>query len=202
MNFLKGYIKRKTTYYKRYYYRNSFIPYDFKERYDFISKLHTYKTAESILFKGKVPFDINLKSVETILGKAHFVHEDEKINNYFTVYYKNKLNDLKNKSQLHFYGNQFFYGIQIFPYLTKVQQEEFSNLIRIKYQYPSNTTYPIVLTDHQQNLLIISVNLGIVLEYITGNKLQVERVIQAFEQLEISKLAKEEKRRQLILSSI
>lgn len=202
MNLLKAYIKRKTTYYKSYYYRNSFIPYDFKERHDLISKLQAYKTAENILFKGKVPFDINLKSVEAILGKAHFVHEDEKINNYFTVYYKNKLNDIKNKSQLHFYGNQFFYGIQIFPYLTKVQQEEFSDLLRIKYQYPSSTNYPIVLSDHQQNLLIISYNLGLTLEYITGNHLLIKQVIQAFEQLEISKIAKEEKRRQLILNSI
>lgn len=109
MNFFKAYIKRKTTYYKSYYYRNSFIAFNFKERYDFFRNIEPYKTSENILFKGKVPFNINLKSVEAILGKAHFVHEDEKLSNYFTVYYKNKLNDIKNKSQLHFYGNQFLW---------------------------------------------------------------------------------------------
>lgn len=86
--------------------------------------------------------------------------------------------------------------------MTKVQQDEFLELLRIKYQYPLSVNYPIVLIDHQRNLLIISLNLGLTLEYITGNTLLVEHVIDALEQVEINKIVKEEKRRQLILNSI
>lgn len=202
MVFFKNLIKHKTTYYKNYYYRNSFLSYNFKDRFDLFKNIETYKTTQSILFKGKVPFDINLSTVVKILGRPHFVHNEESINQYLTIYYKNKLNNIKNKSQLHFFDNQFFYGIQIFPYLTKSQQEEFSELLRIKYQYPSNVNYPIALIDHQQSLLMISVNFGLTLEYITGNTLLVEHVIQALKQLEMNNLTKDKKRRQLIMNSI
>ncbi|MCX7861902.1 MAG: hypothetical protein N2449_02780 [Bacteroidales bacterium] len=202
MNFLKSYIKRSNIYYKSYYYRNSFTPFNFYERYEKIKQQPYYKTETPILFKGKVPFATNIKEIQQLLGKAHYIHHEENLRGYITVYYKNKLSSIKNKSQLHLYNNQFFYGIQLFPYLNKVQIQEFYELLRIKYQFPSNIEFPITICDSNQNLLVVSNNVGLILEYISGDNLLVTSVIQEFNHVLNELSALEQKRRQLLIESL
>jgi|GEM_PF-7038768 hypothetical protein len=202
MNLLKSYLRRKTAYYKSYYYKNTFFIYNFKDHYLQLNLNDLYNTQTSILFKGKVKFGANFFEVNSILGKSHFKIEDENIKNYVTIYYKSKIANLKNKSQLHFYNQHFFFGVQFFSYLSTQEKNELLNLIKIKYQLPLSLTLPITVKDKDENILVVRENMGLLLEYFSGDKLLVNSVLEAFEKEEQKALLKQKEAHQIILKSI
>jgi len=203
MNLLQSYIKQKTkNYYRLYYYQNSFTTYNFKERFLFLQNSQFFRTETPIVFKGKVPFGINLKEIQTLLGKSHFIYSEELLPHYVTVYYKNKIRGIKNKSQLHLFNNRMFYGIQVFPYLNRVDNQELINLLRIKYQFPQSASLPIILVDLDGNRLIIDENIGLSLEYITADNNFIHSVLQAFEQIERKKILDFERNKRYLMSNL
>lgn len=172
MNILKAYIKKKkvNNYYKSYYYQNSFYSYDFFERYEVIQafeKEFTY--GSTIQLKGKIDFNASFDEIKQKLGDSRYTTHHEKLKNYQILHYKNKINDLKNRSQLHLFEDSFFYGIQLFIYLSSIQKEELIHLLRLKYSIPANEPLPFKIKDNHNNTLFVSDNIYFSLEYITGN---------------------------------
>ncbi len=202
MNILISYFNRKATYYKNYYYRNNFFIYNFKENYLQIKSNELFNTETPILFKGKVKLGSTLSEINSILGKSHFQIEAEKIINYLTTYYKNKISSLKNKSQLHFYNQRFFFGVQFFPYLSSLEKDNLLNIIKIKYQIPLSLTLPLFIKDKDDNILVIRENVGIILEYFSGEKLLINSVLKAFEEEEQQLLIKQKKAFKIIMNNV
>ncbi len=203
MNIIKSYIKKKTVnYYRSYYYRNSFTAFDFKERYVFCNNKKVILTQTPIIFKGKIEFGLNEKEIQQILGKSHFIYQDERLEGYITLYYKNKISNLKNKSQLHLYKNHFFYGIQVFPYINKQQIQDIVSLLQVKYQFSTSFEMPFILKDANNNKLIVSENVGLSMEYITGNEFIINQVLIAYKNWENNCLSKEKQKTQYLLSQL
>jgi len=172
MNFFKSYIEKykSKNYYKSFYYKNSFYNFDFFERYADIKSFDTqFAYNQPILFKGKIAFNVSIKEVEKYLGRPRFTSQYDHIYNYNILHYKNSINSIKIRSQLHFYNHTFFYGIQIFPYLTTHQKEEICKLLKIKYALPLNVELPLKIVDFEGNVLFVSNNIYLSIEYITGN---------------------------------
>jgi len=173
MNFLKSYIiKRKSlNYYKSYYYKNSFYNFNFFERFATINSFDpSFFYHQSIVFKGEIDFNSSIKQVIECLGKPRYTVQDDNFLNYKILHYKSSINSLKNRSQLHFYNHIFFYGIQIFPYISAKQTEELFSLLKIKYALPANAELPLKIVDNQDNILFVSNNIYLTLEYISGNE--------------------------------
>lgn len=173
MNLIKSYIEKKKerNYYKSFYYKNSFYAYDFFNRFKAIqaSKNEIISPLE-LQFKGKIDFNASKEEVLLKLGNARYSFTHEDLRHYLILYYKNKINGIKNRSQLHFYNNSFFYGVQLFPYLSSIQKKELVNLLRIKYSIPVENPLPFKIIDGKKNVLFISDDLNFSLEYITGNE--------------------------------
>ncbi len=202
MNLFKAYIERKKTkgYYKSYYYKNSFYSFDFCERYQALNKYETiFNTQTPVIFKGKAEFGINQMETGTALGKPRFIANHDNLNNYKIVHYKNSIQSLKNRSQLHYYSDRFFYGVQIFPYLSNNQKEELINLLKIKYGIPMSAELPIKIKDKEGNYIYISSNFSLSLEYFSGNPLMIGSVLDAFSRHEKRILSKKEKEKELIM---
>ncbi|HOU98273.1 MAG TPA: hypothetical protein PLP65_05450 [Bacteroidales bacterium] len=186
MNILKAYIERKKVknYYKSYYYKNSFYAYDFFERYNLIETFDkTFSFSSLIHFKGKIEFNISSKEIFIKLGESRYTSNHEEIKNYQILHYKNKINDLKNRSQLHIYNDMFFYGIQLFPYLSSIQKEELIQLLKNKYSIPSDEHLPFKIKDKQNNILFVSDNLNLSLDYITGNEMMLSTLFATKEKI-------------------
>lgn len=173
MNLFKSYIAKKKdhNYYKSYYYKNSFYAYDFFSRFQAIKAFNNDVLYPiELQFKGKIDFNSSKEEVKLKLGNARYFFNHEDLKNYQIFHYKNKINDLKNRSQLHFFSDKFFYGILLFPYLNLIQKKELINLLKIKYSIPVNKQLPFLIKDHKNNILFISDNINFSLEYITGNE--------------------------------
>lgn len=202
MNLFKAYLERKTTkrYYKSYYYKNSFYSFDFYDRYKDLNKYETiFNTQIPIIFKGKAKFGINQMETKTALGKPRFITNHDNLNHYKIVHYKSTIQSLKNRSQLHYYSDSFFYGVQIFPYLSNNQKEELINLLKIKYGIPMSAELPIKIKDKEGNYIFISFNFSLSLEYFSGNSLMIGKVLDAFSIHEKKILSKKERERSLIM---
>lgn len=202
MNFLKAYIEKKKdrNYYKSFYYKNSFYSYDFFSRFNVIQEYNQSFILNSVLkFKGKIDFNSTTLNVINSLGKSRYTSDYENIKNYHILYYKNKINDLKNRSQLHFYNHSFFYGIQQFPYLSSIQKEELLNLLRNKYSIPSQEKLPYKIKDLQNNILFVSDNLNFSLEYITGNETLLKSILTFYNKAIEKKALHIERKKQTLI---
>lgn len=200
MNLFKAYIRQKKIkfYYKSRYYKSNF--YDFFKRYQVINKFEQYFITQTpIIFKGKIEFGMSQKDTYSVLGKPRFITKYNNLNNYQIIYYKNSVMTLKNRSQLHFFSDRFFYGIQTFPYLTAHQKQELLNLLKIKYDIPMSAEFPIKIKDKKENCIYVSDFINFNLEYISGNKLIINPVLKAFSKYEKKLLIKKETEKKLII---
>lgn len=202
MNLFKSYIEKKKdrNYYKNYYYKNSFYAYDFFNRFKIIQAFkNEILYSLELQFKGKIEFNASTDKVKSVLGDARYSFAHEDIKHYQIFHYKNKINDMKNRSQLHFYNDSFFYGVQFFPYLSSIQKAELIDLLRIKYSIPVNEQLPFKIKDHKNNVLFISDDLNFSLEYYTGNEAILRFVFDSKKQvIEKSSLSIQKKTQALL----
>ncbi|MGQ9847457.1 MAG: hypothetical protein ACUVQP_08165 [Bacteroidales bacterium] len=202
MNLLKRYIekKNKRNYYKDYYYKNIFFAYDFFNRFKAIQafKNEIFYPLE-LKFKGKIDFNASKEEVLFKLGKPRYSFEHEDLKHYQILHYKNKINDIKNRSQLHFYYDSFFYGVQLFPYLSSIQKQELIDLLRIKYAIPDNETLPFKIKDCKNNILFISDDLNFSLEYFTGNEDLLRSLFDSKNKVVVKRSLSIQKKKQALL---
>ncbi|NSW44420.1 MAG: hypothetical protein HPY79_01135 [Bacteroidales bacterium] len=145
---------------------------------------------------------MSIKEVQEYIGKPRFTSQYDNIYNYNILHYKNSIQLLKNRSQLHFYNHTFFYGIQIFPYLTTNQKDEIFKLLEIKYALPINVELPLKIVDLDNNILFVSNNVYLTLEYISGNTQLLQNLQFEYANWQKNKEKHEKEKIQILLESL
>ncbi|MCX7954544.1 MAG: hypothetical protein N3A01_05055 [Bacteroidales bacterium] len=173
MKLIKKYLSQKRTKeYREYYYKNLFPPLDIKEIVDRIKKCEIiYHTKNLITFRNTINFFDNSKKVISSLGEPSYKkHNFTK--DYTIFFYKNKIEKLKIKCQIHFINDCFIYAAQVFPNLTDKQIEELISIIKEKYiihDHNKDIQIPFSIRDENENTLFIEKYFCLTINYLTGN---------------------------------
>ncbi len=140
--------------------------------------------------------------VISLLGKPRYLDQNKFIKNYQTIYYKSCISNIKTRFHLHFYNKKFFYGIQIFPYLNDLQNEELLNLLKIKYQLPEPKEIPFKIIDSENRSLIVDKILYLSFEYLTNDLIILESLKNEYQYYQQKQTFKELKQKDKILKII
>lgn len=180
MNLLKKlFLQKKIKDYKKYYYKNLF---PLLNAVDVIKRskscYNVYLTNTVITLRNSINLsDTTEKVLNTLENKKY--QNFYVSNKYKIIFYKQKINSLKIKLQLHFYNEKLFYAAQIFSNLDELKQNELINLIKIKYnlQEYQDLSIPFAIKDKHENLLFVEKYFYFILNYISGDYNTISNII-------------------------